>query len=52
MNEHEEFGLDGNDPDSDPVCLELVDQITQRLQAGEPVDAGEYFGHYPSGPTS
>lgn len=35
------------DSDPDPVLLELADQITQRIQAGESVDAGEYSSRYP-----
>jgi hypothetical protein len=45
MNDQEEHVLAGNDPD--PVFLELAEQVTQRLQAGEPVDAGDYFRSYP-----
>jgi hypothetical protein len=33
--------------ESDSVFLELADQITERIQAGESVDAGEYFRRYP-----
>ncbi len=45
MIDHDELLLAGNDPD--PILLELTDQITQRLQAGEPVDAADYVNHYP-----
>jgi hypothetical protein len=31
----------------DPVLLELTEQITARLQAGEPVDAADYVERYP-----
>jgi hypothetical protein len=45
MNDHEEHILAGNDPD--PVLLELTEQITRRLQAGERVDAGDVVLRYP-----
>jgi len=45
MIDHEEFVLAGNEPD--PVLLELTEQITERLQAGEPVDAADYLRRYP-----
>jgi hypothetical protein len=45
MIDHDELVLAGNDPD--PILLELTDQITERLQAGEPVDAADYVEHYP-----
>jgi hypothetical protein len=31
----------------DLVFLELTDQISQRLQAGDPVDAADYVDRYP-----
>jgi hypothetical protein len=45
MNDHEEHVLAGNEPD--PVFLDLTEQITERLQAGEAVDAGDYIRSYP-----
>jgi hypothetical protein len=45
MNDQEERVLAGNDPD--PVFLELAEQVTRRLQAGELVDAGDYVRSYP-----
>jgi hypothetical protein len=35
------------DSEPDPMLLELADQISQRIQAGESVDADEYFRRYP-----
>ena len=45
MKDQEELVLAGNDPD--PVFLELTEQIAQKLQTGEPVDAADYVGNHP-----
>jgi hypothetical protein len=45
MNDDERHLLAGNDPE--PDFLDLTEQITQRLQAGELVHAGDYARSYP-----
>jgi hypothetical protein len=33
--------------DPDPALVELTELITQRLQAGDPVDAADFVKHHP-----
>jgi hypothetical protein len=43
--DHDEITLAG--VDRDPQFLELAEQIAERLQSGEEVDAGDYVNQYP-----
>jgi hypothetical protein len=45
MIDHEKLVLAGREPD--PVFVQLVEQITQRLQAGEEINVREYVRRYP-----
>ena len=35
------------DGELDPAFLDVTDQITERLQAGEEIDVRDYLGRYP-----
>jgi hypothetical protein len=43
--DHEELVLAGHEPN--PLLLELTEEIAERLQAGEAVDAADYVRHHP-----
>jgi len=43
--DHDEIALAASEPD--PALVELTEQITDRLQAGEEVDARDYVRRYP-----
>jgi hypothetical protein len=43
--DHDELALAG--VDRDPQFLELAEQIAERLQSGEEVDAGDFVQQYP-----
>ena len=39
--------LPSNEPPVDPAFAEIVEEITRRLQSGEPIDPEDYIRHYP-----
>ena len=45
MIDHDELVLAGDEPD--PAFLDLTEQITERLQAGEEIDVRDYVRRYP-----
>jgi hypothetical protein len=45
IDDHDELVLASAEPDA--AFLDLTDQVTERLQAGEPVDAADLVDRYP-----